>query len=282
MTQLNKQGMICCGVVIATLLAIYLPFLQKLVSDWGTNEDYSHGYFIPVLSAYFIWSMRYQLEKIEVRPNNAGLILIGIGLLQLVVGKVGSELFLQRTSLILVLIGVILFLLGWEYFKKLLFPIFYMVFMIPLPAIVWNNIAFPMQLFSSAITEQVVYLFGIPIFREGNVLHLPETTLEVVAACSGLRSLMTMFALSSALAFMSRLNKLGKFIQFTSAAPIAVIANIIRLTGTAILASRFGPEVAHGFLHDFSGIVVFVLGLSLLIAVNTLLAGLSFTQQTRY
>ena len=128
-----------------------------------------------------------------------------------------------------------------------------------------------MQLFASGFTENIVYSLGIPIFREGNVLHLAETTLEVVAACSGLRSLMTMFALSAALAFMSSMPRWKKWLLFFSAAPIAVIANITRLTGTAILASRYGSDVAQGFLHDFSGLVVFGLGLGLMIGVSTLL-----------
>jgi exosortase len=128
-----------------------------------------------------------------------------------------------------------------------------------------------MQLFPSEITENDVYLMGIPIYREGIVLYMPETTLEVVAACSGLRSLMTMFALSGALTFLSVLPRWGKWVLFFSAGTIAVIANITRLSSTAVLASFFGSEVAHGFLHDFSGIVVFVLGLSMLIGVNSLL-----------
>lgn len=262
------------GVVLGVVLFLYYPVLKALVANWGTNDDYSHGYFIPFLSAYFIYSLRRSLSKIEIKPNNFGLFFIIMGLAQLVIAKTGSELFLQRTSLIPVILGLVLFLLGWEFLKKLLFPICYLIFMIPLPAIIWNKIAFPMQLFSSAITEQVVHLMGIPIFREGNVLHLSETTLEVVAACSGLRSLMTMFALSSALAFMSPLSLLGKSLQFISAAPIAVVANIIRLLSTALLASIYGSEVAHGFLHDFSGIVVFCLGLGMLIGLNSMLSKL--------
>lgn len=261
------------GMIAATLgvLGLYYPFLQTLVTDWGSNDDYSHGYFIPLLSGYFIYSIRDELAKLPIRPNNWGILLIVLGLAQLVVAKVGSEYFLQRTSLILVLLGLVLFLLGWGYFKKLLFPIFYLIFMIPLPAIIWNKIAFPMQLFASAITENVVYAIGIPIFREGNILHLPNTTLEVVQACSGLRSLMTMFALSGALTFLSSLSLVYRGVLFLSAIPIAVVANILRLSGTAVLASYYGPEVAHGFLHDFSGLVVFVLGVSMLIGVNFLL-----------
>ncbi len=257
--------------LLGALLALYLPFLQKLVSEWGTNDDYSHGYFIPVLTIYFIYSMRTELRQLASAPSNFGIVVIAEGVAQLIIAKMGSEFFLQRTSFIIVLLGLVLFLLGWQYLQKLFMPIAYLIFMVPLPAIIWNKIAFPMQLFASALTEKVVYLFGIPIYREGNVLHLAQTTLEVVAACSGLRSLMTMFALSGALAILSPLSASKKAVLFISAVPIAIFANICRLTFTALLATKMGSDAAQGFLHEFSGIMVFLLGLSLLVAVNWLL-----------
>ncbi|WP_457575201.1 exosortase [Desulfomarina sp.] len=268
----GRRNIFSAGILLAALFILYWPFLTKLVADWGTNDDYSHGYFIPVLTLYFIYHIRDKLRDLAIRPSFTGLFIIVAGLAQLVVGKIGSEFFLQRTSLIIVLYGLVLFFLGWAYLRKLFLPLSYLFFMVPLPAIIWNKIAFPMQLFASALTEKVVYALGIAIYREGNVLHLAETTLEVVAACSGLRSLMTMFALSAALAFLSSLSRWKKIILLLSAAPIAVIANIIRLSGTAVLASRYGSEVAQGFLHEFSGIVVFMLGLGMLVAVNTLLS----------
>ncbi len=271
--QLNwdARNILLGSFLLVGLGGLYWPFLQNLVSDWSTNDDYSHGYFIPLITIFFIYHFRDELKKIEIRPNSLGILFVLAGLCQLIIGKIGSEFFLQRTSLIVVLLGVVLFIFGTGYFKKLLIPILYLLFMIPLPAIIWNKIAFPMQLFASGLTEKIVYALGIPIFREGNVLHLTETTLEVVAACSGLRSLMTMFALSAALAFISPLPRWKKILLFLTAVPAAIIANITRLTGTALLASRYGSDVAQGFLHDLSGIVVFVLGLTILIGVNTLL-----------
>ncbi len=269
--QFGQFELLMTGVILSALFCLYLPFLTKLVAEWGTNDDYSHGYFIPFLSAYFIYSIRDELRQIAVKPNNAGLFVLLAGLGQLTLGKIGSEFFLQRTSLIVVMLGLVLFFLGSKYFKKLFIPIGYLIFMVPLPAIVWNKIAFPMQLFSSYLTEQVVSSFGIPVYREGNVIHLAQTTLEVVAACSGLRSLVTMFALSGALAFLSTLSAGKKTILFLSAAPIAIFANIVRLSATALMATKIGADAAQGFLHEFSGIVVFVLGLSLLVAVNWML-----------
>jgi len=260
------------GTVLLAIFFLYLPFLQTLLGDWGTDDNYSHGYFIPAITAYMIYSLRKDLARIPLNPNISGIFLILFGLMILIIAKIGSEFFLQRFSLIVVLLGVVHFLCGPAYLKKMALPILYHIFMIPLPAIIWNKIAFPMQLFGSYLTEQVIHFTGIPIFREGNVLHLTETTLEVVAACSGLRSLVTMFALGGALTFFSSLSTIRKWVLFFAAAPIAIFANIVRLTGTAILASIYGSDVAQGFLHDFSGIVVFVLGLALLVGTNALLA----------
>ncbi len=253
-------------------LVLYYPVLQGLYLDWQTNQDYSHGCFIPFISLFMLYYSYRHWWQLKPSPCNTGVVVLLLGLGMSVLGKVGTEFFLQRLSIIVVLAGICLFLLGWAYLKNFAFPLGYLFFMIPLPAIIWNKIAFPLQLFGSALTERVVRMMGIPVFREGNVLHLVETRLEVVAACSGLRSLMTMFALAALLVFISALPPWKKWILFFSAAPVAILANIVRLSGTAFLASKYGSEVAHGFLHDFSGVVIFVLGFSLLFAINGLLA----------
>ncbi len=260
-------------IMFAALVALYFPVLTYMVHDWKTNDNYSHGFFIPLISGYMIYAMRAELEQIRLRPVNWGLLLFVAGLGQLYIARVGSEYFLQRTSIILVLLGMALFLLGTAVTRRLLLPIAYLLFMVPLPAIIWNKIAFPMQLFSSAITEIVIQAIGIPVFREGNVLHLAQTTLEVVDACSGLRSLTTMFALSVALAWFSGHPVWKKWMLFFAAAPIAIFANIVRLTLTAGLASVYGEKVAQGFLHDFSGLFTFIFGLALLLLVSKLLQG---------
>jgi len=135
-----------------------------------------------------------------------------------------------------------------------------------------------MQLFASTLTEDVVRLIGLPILREGNVLHLAQTSLEVVDACSGLRSLVNMLALATAFAFLINKESWKRWVLFLSAFPIAIIVNIIRLTGTAVLASRYGGDVARGFLHDFSGWLVFVAGIALLILTQSLLGRITTRQ----
>ena len=272
-SRLSSLNNLYLLLILAALVGLYSPVLIALAHDWSTNDNYSHGFFIPLISGYMIFIMRAELKNIRIQPANWGLVLLLAGMAQLYIAKVGSEFFLQRTSLILALLGMALFLLGKAMTRRLLLPMGYLIFMVPLPAIIWNKIAFPMQLYSSAITEKVIQMVGIPVFREGNVLHLAQTTLEVVDACSGLRSLMTMFALSVALAWFSNYATWKKWALFFAAAPIAIFANIVRLTGTAGLASMYGEKVAQGFLHEFSGLFTFVFGLMLLVLTNKLLQG---------
>ena len=261
----------CLFLVVASLLGLYFPVLRLLAHDWSTDANYSHGFLIPLISGYMIYTLLRELRQIPLKPANWGALLLIAGLGQLYIAKAGSEFFLQRTSIIPVLLGITLFLFGKEIARKLLVPISYLIFMVPLPAILWNSIAFPMQLFSSAVTEVVIQYIGIPVFREGNVLHLSQTTLEVVDACSGLRSLTTMFALSAALTWFCRFAPWKKGVLLLSAAPIAIFANIIRLTCTAGLASVYGAQAAQGFLHEFSGIFTFMIGLILLVTTSRLL-----------
>jgi exosortase len=232
------------AIVIVALLGLYWPFLATLARDWGEDPDYSHGYFIPFIAAYMIYSRRRQFAAALAKPMNSGLLLLAVGLTLLVAGKIGAEFFTQRLSLLVVLFGLAAFFGGRPFLRLLTSPILYLIFMIPLPAIVWNQIAFPMQLFSTMLTEKIIYAMGIPVFREGNILHLANTVLEVVAACSGLRSLLTMFALAIALAFFSNFSLWLKVVLFFAAAPVAIVANIIRLTGTAFLAKISGSRVA--------------------------------------
>lgn len=264
--------MVALLAILSAFVGLYYHVILEMAGVWQTNDNYSHGFFIPLISIYMIYGIRHSLSRVPINSSNVGLLLIVIGLGQLYVASVGSEFFLQRTSMIIVLFGVSIFLWGFKVTQLLFLPIAYLVFMVPLPAIVWNKIAFPLQLFSSACTESMVRMFGIPIFREGNVLHLAQTTLEVIDACSGLRSLNTMFALSTALAWFSTLATWKKWVLFFSAAPIAIFANIIRLTLTAFLASKYGEQAAQGFLHEFSGLFTFALGLILLILLSRLLS----------
>lgn len=268
---LTDKRVMCLSLILLGLAGLYYQVLLHLAETWAVNDNFSHGYFIPLVSLYMIFSLREPLQQAVIRPCNWGLLILLSGLALLILATVASLNFMQQSSLIIVLWGIILYLFGYKYAALLFVPIAYLFFMIPIPAILWNKIAFPMQLYSSAITEQIIRMLGVTIYREGNVLYLAETTLEVVDACSGLRSLTTMFALSAAVAWFGHYPSWRKWLVFLAAAPIAIFVNMVRLTATALLASRYGEEVAQGFLHEFSGMLVFILGLTLLWATNTLM-----------
>jgi exosortase len=184
---------------------------------------------------------------------------------------IGAELFTMRVSMIIVLLGLVIYMAGWQFAKHLSLPIAYLIFMIPLPGIIWNKIAFPLKLFATKISTALIQWLGIAVYREGNIIHLSNTTLQVVDACSGLRSMTSLLALSAAFALITSNTTSRKWLLFFSAIPIAIFVNVIRLTTTAILSEHFGNQVAQGFLHKASGILIFTLALILLFGVHTLL-----------
>jgi len=175
---------------------------------------------------------------------------------------------------VLTLWGILLYMKGWKISRILFFPVLYLLFMIPIPAVLWNGIAFPMQLWASQITARVLEVIGISVLREGNVLHLPTTTLEVVEACSGIRSLTSLMALSAAFAYFVSLRKTSKGILFLSAIPIALAVNILRLTVTAASVQWIGLRMTEGFIHEISSLMVFGTALILLAGIYVFLARL--------
>lgn len=254
-----------------SFLVLYYPVIWKLVQDWEVDPNYSHGYFIPFIAGYMAWLKRDELKRAAGRGSNWGLALVLAGLLQYFVAWVGSEYFLQGTSMIVVLLGSVIYLRGGRVGGILLVPVLYLIFMIPLPAIIWNQLAFPLALLASKAAAGVIQLLGWSILREGNILTLPNITLQVADACSGLRSLTTLLALSALLAFISSLRTWKKWVLFLVAVPAALFCNVFRLIATAFLANCFGSQMAEGFIHEFSGLVVFILGLILLLLVQALL-----------
>lgn len=261
--HLAIQGLILAG----GFAALYSHAIATLIYDWSNNANFSHGFLIPFVAAYMVWHKKETLKTIEVKPSKAGLGVMVFGMVCYLAGNIGSELFVMRSSMIITIAGMVIFLFGFQIFKAVLVPILYLIIMIPLPAIIWNKIAFPLQLLAASLSSDMVHLLGIPVLRDGNILHLANTSLEVVDACSGLRSLTSLLALSGAFAFIAPLGNVKKWILFVSAVPIAVVVNIVRLTITAVLATYIGAEAAQGFLHDMSGILVFAVALALVYLV---------------
>ncbi len=254
--------------VLAGLLVLYLPVFRKLVYDWGHDDNYSHGFLIIPIALYLVWERRADLAAAKVSPSILGLVLTLLSLAVLAAGTLGSELFLTRVSLIGVLAGIVWFLYGMAYLRILIFPLAFLLLMIPIPSIVFNQIAFPLQLLASRFGEVVLQALNIPVLREGNVITLANTQLEVAEACSGIRSLISLLTLGIVYGYFTDKRPLVRLAIALSTIPVAIVANGLRVAGTGVAAHQYGPQAAQGFFHEFSGWVVFVVALVLLFLIQ--------------
>jgi exosortase len=269
---MTRRTATAVALVILVAIAVYLPIISSLVSQWASDENYSHGFLIVPFAIYFAWAERARLAAAPVQPSSAGLLVVCGSLLLLIAGLFGAELFLARISLVGVLAGSVLFLFGWRHLRLLAFPIALLVLMVPLPALVFNQIAFPLQLFASRVGELVLTTAGIPVLREGNILELSTTRLEVAQACSGIRSLVSLVTLGVILGKLNEPRRWARVVLALAAIPIAIIENAARVAGTGLAAHWIGPEAAEGFIHVFSGWVMFVLAFGLLLLTQRALA----------
>ncbi|MGV8056415.1 MAG: exosortase/archaeosortase family protein [Smithellaceae bacterium] len=260
-----------CGLLCFFLLT-FGHTIVRLITDWTSDENYSHGFLVPLVAVYMIWGKRHDLTTQIVNPSWYGLLIVATGLVLHVLGNLGAELFTVRIAMILTVYGLVLSYTGNAIATKLAFPIAYLVFMIPVPSLIWNSASFPLQLLASKLASVAIEAIGIPVLREGNVLHLAKVNLEVVDACSGLRSLVALLALSAAFAFFTSLSNSRRWTLFLAAFPIAIVMNIVRLVLTATLAHIAGEGAAEGFLHQVSGLFTFVGGFALLYSVYLLLS----------
>jgi exosortase len=253
------------GIFLAGALGyLYASVLPDLVTDWENDPDYSHGFLIPVLSGYFLWERRHALAQLPIQPSPVGFLVMLLGIALLLLGQVGAELFLMRVSLVVLIAGLVLYHGGWQYLKGMAFPIVFLLFMIPWPAIILNALTLPLQFLAARLSTSSLQLMNLPVYREGNIIFLPHATLEVVEACSGIRSLVSLLALAVVFAYMTQRHVWKMAVLVVSATPIAIIANAFRIWGTGVLAHVYGPQAAEGFYHTFAGWLVFVIAFVLL------------------
>jgi exosortase len=263
----TREVVVAC-VLAAVVLWMYGGVVSSLVKQWASDDNYSHGFFVVPLALFFAWERRDALRTAPLRPSVAGLGLLAVSLLILLAGRLGAELFLTRVSLIGVLSGIVLFVWGRDHFRTLLFPLAFLILMIPLPAIIFNQIAFPLQLLASRAGEAVLNVAGIPVLREGNVLQLPTRPLEVAEACSGIRSLVSLLTLAIVLGYFTERRTGRRVLIALSAVPIAILANAARVAGTGLASELVSPAAAEGFFHTFSGWLMFVVAFVGLLGVQ--------------
>ena len=262
------------GWVGLLLAALFYPVLGRLVRDWYMDDDMGHGFFVPAVSAWIIWQRRKELLAKKYEPALEGLAVVLLGGVILVLGTYAVEQTLMRGAFLIALWGCVITLGGWRLLRDLSFPLFLLVFMIPLPAVIYNQLTFPLQLFASQVAEVALGALGIPVFREGNILELPSQRLSVVEACSGIRSLMSLTYLSLVYGyfFEPRLWLRGALLVATPA--IAILVNALRVTATGLL-SEYDPALAQGVFHSMEGWLMFLLALALLAGLHRGLAALA-------
>jgi len=261
-------------VAVALLFVVYGPILYYMVLHWHDVADYSHGFLIAPLALYFAWERQPKLRRARIEPSWWGLVPLALSTLTLVVGRLGVELMNMRVSFVLALMGIVLLLLGRQVFRILAFPLFFLFLMVPLPQSLVNVVAFPLQLTAADWAVDLLYQLRIPALREGNIIHLPNTTLFVAEACSGLRSLMALVTLGVVFAYFFRKSWGERILIVLSAIPIAIIVNALRVTITGILTYRFGEKAAEGAIHEFQGLITFSAAFMLLLTEAWLLTKL--------
>jgi exosortase len=251
----------------ALAMACYAPILVALVRQWDTDPDMSHGFFVPAVAAYIVWRRREELMAMPAEPNWWGLAVVAWGALQLWIGTLAVELFLTRTAFIVTLIGAVWLLCGTKILRALAFPLCLCFFMVPIPAVIYNTLTFKLQLVASSLAENALDVLSVPVLREGNVLVLPNQTLSVVEACSGIRSLLSLTFLSLVYGYFFETKRWVKIALFVATVPIAIVANASRVTLTGVM-TEVKPELAEGAFHEASGWVIFMVALAILIVFH--------------
>ena len=264
------------GVVIAGLVAaLYGPLLTQMVVQWWQDPDYGHGFVVPLFVGYVVYQRRHELRQVPLEPSNLGFPVMLGAIVLFLAGTLGAELFVSRSSMLFLFGGMILFFAGWKMLRAVAFPLVFLVLMIPLPALIYNQVTFPLQLLASRLASNSLELFGVPVLREGNVLVLPNYSLEVVEACSGIRSLMSLIALAVAYGYFVEKRLWARITLVVLMVPIAVASNALRVVGAGIVTYFWGPQYAEGFFHFFQGWLIFVSAVACMIFVHWTLTHLA-------
>ncbi len=267
--QLRNARVVWGCVLIGVLVAgIYAGIVVKLVTDWWQIPDFSHGFLVPIFSAYLVWTKRDVLRETVASPSWGGVAVVAAGLLVLFLGVYGAEMFLSRISLVVLLGGLILSFGGRQFLKELQFPLLVLLLAIPIPAILFSQITFPLQILASKLASDLLPVFGVPVLREGNVIQLSSLSLEVAEACSGIRSLMSLFTLSVFFGYFMEKSVARRTVLALASIPIAIAANAVRIFGTGMCVQYWNPDKAQGFFHEFSGWVMFLVSFACLFIVH--------------
>lgn len=255
----------------ALLLVLYGSVIASMVEQWWSDPDYGHGFLVPVFAVYLLWRQRTRISEVSRRGSNSGIAMMLFAISLLILGLLASEHFTARMSLLILICGIIVFLAGWQMLRAVAFPMGYLIFMIPLPAIIYYQLTFPLQLLASRLGAHGLLAVGVPTIREGNLLILPNCTLEVVEACSGVRSLISLLAAVVGYVYLCEPRLWKQIVLVAAAVPVVIVSNGCRLVATGVLSYRFGPGVDSGLVHTTLGLVCFALAFLAILLLHRLL-----------
>lgn len=253
------------------LIFLYYPELQSIVESWSSGYQYSHGYLIPLISGYLIWRKREDLRNSVVQPDIKGLIVFLTGISLLVIGYAAYEPFIRRYSLIITIVGLTYFLLGKQISKIILFPVGYLILMIPIPFILFKSLASNLRTINVKAAYSISESLGIPLMRDGATFFLPNVTLEMIDWCTGIQSLIAMTAISLLYVYLTRMTFISKIILVILSVPLAIAGNIFRILVNIFLAYFFGDEILRGIVHNLQGMINFSFTLLLLVLVSVIM-----------
>ncbi len=254
---------------LGLLILLFFPVIRPMVTEWIDDEAMGHAFFVPLVAGYAAWLNRERILAAPVKPCWPALLLVLWGFCQMVLGFVGADFFLARTAFLVSIVGVVWTVAGTAVVRALAFPLFVLVFMIRIPLFIYQQITFPLQEIASAVASRTLELIGIPVLRDGNILQLASKRLEVVEACSGIRSLLSLTFLSVAYGYLFDRRIWMRVVLFIATVPIAIVANAGRVTLTGIL-TEYKPEIAEGAYHAFEGWVIFMVELVVLLGAHRL------------
>lgn len=260
------------GILLILVAWLYSSIIFHLILQWNKDPNFSHGFLVPGFSLFVLWRNRVRLMSLPRKPSPWGFLLIAIALAVLVVGVLGAELFLSRISLLLLVAGIVLVFLGENHLRATLFPLCFLLLMIPIPAIIFNQITLPLQVLASKLAATALPLLGVPVFREGNIINLPAMSLEIAEACSGIRSLFSLITLAIIYGYAIGSDMWTRIALALAAVPIAISANSFRIIVTGLLGQYWSPAKAEGFFHTFSGWLVFLASLGMLFFLQRVFA----------
>ena len=269
--QPGLAGLVTALVLGVLLLTLYWKILPPLVAQWWDDPNYTHGFLVPLFSLYLIWRHRAVLATLPRAGSALGLVILLAGAGQLYLGDLGADNFLMRSSLIVVLGGLVLFHLGLPMFRALLFPLAFLFFMVPLPGVIFYAITFPLQRLAAEQAAWTLETLGVPVLLDGNIIHLAQLSLGVTEACSGIRSLISLAAGAVAWAYLFFPLGWAAVLFVAATLPITIVAHAARVVLTGLIGQYLGVEYASGFFHEFAGLVIYVSAFACLLAIQSLI-----------